>query len=390
MAYRTAPAPPPKIPDGPDHIGAAQRVARRNRRIGLLTTAIVGAVVVASVMVHNAHRARQQEAFESAKVDLEACLLGPEPLASAGGASCNLRVRRRQLAAMATPVERRIDEALGGWPMRCSEASKRMMRQAIELEDLQLQHQADRATSRLATMKALSAPIELMLCLDERGLARAPHLSKAAADSLPALAAPLDIDALVAHGAPSLPAKNAKALESDPRLAALVPEGHREVGSVSKAASDDGAQPKPPDGDSMAVDLDWPGVIHLARCEGGKCQKRIVSRETFDLNDPELRASDPERFRPTRIGDSILAVWRAGTRGGLRMRVAPIDRLATTRDVVVFDDLVSDGVMQVIQGASTLEAFRVYGGTHVARIFLVTSRGTWTLDVDEKGAFSLR
>ena len=360
MAYRVAPAPPPKIPDGPDHIGAAQRAARRNRRIGLLTTAIVLGVVVASVMVHNAHRAGQQEVFEAAKVDLEACLLGPEPLAAGGSASCDLRVRRRQLTAMATPIERRIDEALGGWPMRCSEASKRMMRQAIELEDLQRQHEADRATARLATMKALSAPVELMLCLDERGLARRPHLSHAAPGTLPALAAPLDIDALVAHGAPALGARSAKELEADPKLAALLPEA-------------------PPDDDGLKADTEWPGVIHV--------DKRIVSRETFDLNDLELRASDAERFRPARVGGSILAVWRAGTRGGLRMRVAPIDRLAAAHDVVVFDDLVMGGVLQ---GTPTLEAFRVHGGKTAARIFLVTSRGTWIVDVTESGATSLR
>lgn len=360
MAYRVAPAPPPKIPDGPDRIGAAQRVACRNRRIGLLTTAVVLGVVVASVMVHDAHRARQRDVFERAKVDLEACLLGPEPLAAGGSASCDLRVRRRQLTAMATPVERRIDEALGGWPMRCSEASKRMMRQAIELEDLELQHEADRATARLATMKALSAPIELMLCRDGRGHARLPHLSHAAPDSLPALATPLDLDALVSHGAPSLAARSAKELDADARLDALLPERH-------------------PDADSLTADAAWPGVIHVG--------KHIVSRETFDLNDSELRASDAERFRPARLGGSILAVWRAGTRGGLRMRVAPIDRLGATRDVVLFDDLVMGGVTQ---GTPTLEAFRVHGGKSAAAVFLVTSRGTWIVDVTESGAISLR
>jgi hypothetical protein len=362
VPYRVAPAPPPKIPDGPDHIGAAQRVARRNRRIGLVTVAIVGLVVGASVLVHSAHRTRQREAFDGAKADLEACLLGPEPFANRTE-SCSLRVRRRQLTAMSTPVERRIDEALGGWPMRCSEASKRMMRQAIELEDLPLQHEADQATSRLATMKALSAPLELPLCLDADGRTRAAHLSHAAADSLPALATPFDIDALVAHGAPRLAARNAKALESDPSLAALMPEGY-------------GA----PSDDTMTVDADWPGVIHVGK-------KRIISRETFDLNDPELRASDTDRFRPARIGSSVLAVWRAGTRGGLRMRLAPIDRLAATRDVVVFDDLASSGAMQTV---STLESFRVYGGAHIARIFLVTYQGTWIVDVDEKGTLTLR
>jgi hypothetical protein len=384
VPYRVLPAPPPKIPDGPDHIGAAQRLARRNRRFGLVTVAVVGAVVVASVLVHNAHRKKQQEAFDGAKADLEACLVGPEPLATGGPLACGLRVRRRQLTAMGTPVERRIDEALGGWPMRCSEASKRMMRQAIELEDLTLQHEADRATARLATMKAMSAPLDLPLCVDAGGNARAPRLSRAAADSLPALAAPLDLDALVAHGGPALAARNAKVLEADPKLAALVPEGHREVGSFSAKETE---PPKLPDGESTRVDVDWPGVIHLATCEGGKCQKRIVSRETFDLNDPELRASDSERFRPARLGGAVLAVWRAGTRGGLRMRLAPIDRLAATRDVVVYDDLVREGVLQ---GTTTLDSFRVYGGAHAARIFLVTPQGTWIVDVSESGALSFR
>jgi hypothetical protein len=173
-------------------------------------------------------------------------------------------------------------------------------------------------------------------------------------------------------------------LEADTKLAALMPEGYREVGSLSTKDPD---APKLPDGESTRVDVDWPGVIHLATCEGGKCQKRIVSRETFDLNDPELRASDSERFRPARLGGAVLAVWRAGTRGGLRMRLAPIDRLAATRDVVVYDDLVREGVLQ---GTTTLDSFRVYGGTHAARIFLVTPQGTWIVDVSESGALSLR
>ena len=363
MPYRVLPAPPPKIPDGPDRIGAAQVVARRNRRIGLVTVAIVGVVVGASALVHNAHRARQREAFESAKTDLEGCLLGPEPASPSRTESCALRVRRRQLTAMSTPIERRIDEALGGWPMRCSEASKRMMRQAIELEDLPLQHEADRATSRLATMKAMSADLDVPLCLGADGAPRPAHFSRGAAESFPMLSSPLDINALVAHGAPALAAKNAKELERDPTLTALMPDGYGE-----------------PSDETMTADAEWPGVIHLGK-------KRIVSRETFDLNDPELRASDTDRFRPARLGGSILAVWRAGTRGGLRMRLGPIDRLAATRDVVVFDDLASGGATQTV---STLESFRVYGGTRVARILLVTVQGTWVVEVDEKGALSLR
>lgn len=349
----------------------------------MITVAIVGAVVAASFVVHDVHRTRQRAAFDAAKGDLEACLLGPEPLAPGGAASCARRVRRRQLTAMGTPVERRIDEALGGWPMRCSEASKRMMRQAIELEELSLQHEADRATSRLATMKAMSAPLDMPLCVDANESARAPRLSTAAPDSFPALAAPLDLDALVAHGAPALEARTAKALEADSKLASLVPDGHHDVGSVSTKDAD-------PSDDSMRVDVDWPGVIHLAKCEGGKCQKRIVSRETFDLNDPELRASDVERFRPARVGGSIFAVWRAGTRGGLRMRIAPTERLATTRDVVVYDDLVSGGLVMNVPGSTTLESFRVYGGTRAGLILLITPRGTFAVDVDESGAFRLR
>ena len=139
---------------------------------------------------------------------------------------------------------------------------------------------------------------------------------------------------------------------------------------LSKPAADD---------DGPKADAEWPGVIHVG--------KRIVSRETFDLNDPELRASDADRFRSARVGAAILAVWRAGTRGGLRMRVAPIDRLAAAHDVVLFDDLVVGGL---VQGTPTLEAFRVYGGRSAARIFLVTSRGTWVVEVTESGATSLR
>ena len=169
-----------------------------------------------------------------------------------------------------------------------------------------------------------------------------------------------------------------------------MPAGYREVGSIGTKPEDE--TPKFPDGDSMTTDRDWPGVIHIAKCQGGKCQRRIVARETFDLNDPDLRASERERFHPARIGDSILAVWRAGTRGGLRLRVAPIDRLAATSDTVLFDDLVQEGVMHEggIPDPPTLEFFRVYGGTREALVFLGTSRGTWIVVVDESGAFHLR
>jgi hypothetical protein len=349
----------------------------------------VAASVVIAMMVDRAARARHRASFDAAKVELEACLLGPEPAADRleGTDACSARVRRRQLVAMATPVERRIDEALTVWPMRCSEASRRMRREALELGDVDLEREAADVTRTLATMKALSAPLDLQLCTDAAGRARPAHLSTAPAVSLPALAAPLDLDALVAHGPPSHPAKKATELDFavDPRLAALRPEGAREVGSIGTKATD--APPKLPEGESMMTDRDWPGVIHLATCRAGTCQKRIVSRETFDLNDPELRASDPERFQPARVGTAVLAVWRAGARGGLRMRVAPIDGLAAAHDTVVFDDLVRDGA---VQARSTLEAFRVHGGSREARIFLVTALGTWIVNVSEDGVFALR
>lgn len=387
MPYRVAPAPPPKIPDGPDYIGAAKRAARRNRRIGIAVTLAIAAGGLAAIMAGRERDARHRAAFETAKLDLEACLLGPEPLVgSAGGwASCNVRVRRRQLVAMATPVERRIDDALNGWPMRCSEPTRRMMREGIELGDVALQRQADEGTHRLATMKALSAPIDLPLCTDASGRDRRPHLSTGSADGLPPLAAPLDLDALLAHGAPPHPAKHEKELDAhDARLTQLLPDGYLESGATGTTS--DGDTPRLPEGESAMTNRDWPGVIHVAKCHDGKCQKRIVSRETFDLNDPELRASTPERFQAARVGGSILAVWRGGTRGGLRMRVAPLDRLATTRDIVVFDDLVRE---RVLHGTSTLEAFRIYGGAREARVFLITSTGTWIVTVDEKGAFAL-
>jgi hypothetical protein len=361
VPYRLLPAPPPKIPDGPDHIGAAQRIARRNRRIGLVLLLAVGVSAGISALIHRADRARHRAAFEEAKLDLEACLLGPEPLAVQGRPvdACTLRVRRRQLVAMTTPVERRIDEALHGWPMRCGEPAKRMASEGVELDDARMQYEAKDALRQLVTMKASSAPIELPLCSE------APHLAKASgADAWPSLAAPLDLDALVAHGPPAHAAKRVKDLD---------------------LSGDD--DPKLPEGESLSTDADWPGVIHAVICQSGRCPKRIVARETFDLNDPELRASDAERFHATRVGASILAVWRGGTRGGLRMRVAPIDRLAATRDIVVFDDLVRQASMST---SSTLEAFRVHGGAHGARIFLVTERGTWVVTVDESGAFALR
>jgi hypothetical protein len=387
VPYRVAPPSPPTFPEGPDHVAAARRRARRNRRIGLSLAAALAVGLGASMVVHRSYRARHRAAFDGARLDLEACMLGPEPLpASAHGAgSCGLRIRRRQLVAMTTPVERRIDDGLEGWPMRCSEATRRMSREAIELEELALQREAAEATKRLATMKALSAPLDLPICTDAEGRPRAPRPSTAQHPTLPALAAPLDLDALRAHGPPALPARNGGDLELDERLAGLMPDGYREVGVIGTSPTD--GPPRLPEGESVMTDRDWPGIIHLAKCRGGTCERHIVSRETFDLNDPELRASEPDRFRPARIGASIVAVWRAGTRGGLRMRLAPVSGLAAARDVVIFDDLVRDGA---VRGTSTLESFRLYGGTREARLLLVTGEGTWVIVLDAEGRLSLR
>jgi hypothetical protein len=85
------------------------------------------------------------------------------------------------------------------------------------------------------------------------------------------------------------------------------------------------------------------------------------------------------------LDGKLLVVWRAGERGGVRMRLAPADTFAEARDVLLFDDHVANGEAT---HESTLFGFGLVVRDAFALVFLATARGVHVLRVNPGGEVS--
>ncbi|MBL9025159.1 MAG: hypothetical protein JNL21_23375 [Myxococcales bacterium] len=90
------------------------------------------------------------------------------------------------------------------------------------------------------------------------------------------------------------------------------------------------------------------GVVTETRCTSASCT--TTSADLVDKR-PHL-APRNELYDVVTVADKVVAVWAAGERGGIRVRVAPAAELDKARDVVVYDDLVYDGKAQTVSSVS--------------------------------------
>jgi hypothetical protein len=94
---------------------------------------------------------------------------------------------------------------------------------------------------------------------------------------------------------------------------------------------------------------------------------------------PVLQSAD-ERHYPSKpatsdvvaVGNQILAVWVAGDLGGLRYRLASVERMGTTNDSIIYDDRLSGSDFNV---AGNLFDVQVRARPNWAVVLLVTSAG---------------
>jgi len=82
------------------------------------------------------------------------------------------------------------------------------------------------------------------------------------------------------------------------------------------------------------------------------------------------------------LDGKLLVVWGAGEVGGLRMRLAPADKISKAPDIIVFDDLMKQGA---VQKTSTLSDARLFTRERFAVLLLSTSSGTFALRIDPEG-----
>ena len=122
------------------------------------------------------------------------------------------------------------------------------------------------------------------------------------------------------------------------------------------------------------------GAVSLERCTAAGCQRHGVDLDDVFQQNVELLPKYAPLALP--LDGKLLLVWRAGQRGGVRMRLAPIEHIAAADDVVVFDDRIQDG--QVSERSNVLE-IRGWSREGRAVVFLSTTSGVWALGIDGDG-----
>jgi hypothetical protein len=121
------------------------------------------------------------------------------------------------------------------------------------------------------------------------------------------------------------------------------------------------------------------GSVTQARCSPGECTTKTTQ---FAKVFPDVKETMPTRFAAADLDGKLLLVWQAGAIGGLRMRLAPQDRIDEPTDVVLYDDLVKDGALQ---DASTLLEWDFFARGAYSVLLLSTTAGVHALRIDGSG-----
>ncbi len=122
----------------------------------------------------------------------------------------------------------------------------------------------------------------------------------------------------------------------------------------------------------------YKGAIEQSACTASGCDERSVDIPTMMKNTDDVMPREAKDIRAVDVDGKLLVVWRAGDRGGLRMRLAPIDRIAAESDIVVFDDQRREGAPRE---ESALVDFAVLPAAHGAVLLLGTVEGVFAFFV---------
>jgi hypothetical protein len=118
-----------------------------------------------------------------------------------------------------------------------------------------------------------------------------------------------------------------------------------------------------------------------ARCTAAGCNEATVKMDDIVTKDKDL-APREGYLAGADVDGKLLVLWAAGERGGLRMRLAPVEQIAKSPDVVLFDDLVQDG--KPVKMSSIVE-MRLFARAKFALLLLNTSAGVHALRIDPSG-----
>ena len=124
------------------------------------------------------------------------------------------------------------------------------------------------------------------------------------------------------------------------------------------------------------------GSVFQSQCSVSGCKYGSLSRQKAFSELDRIEPSSLEEMKVAEVGGKVLLLWKAADRGGLRMRLAPIDRLADAADRVLYDDLIDD---QGVGTLSTLLDMKLIPGHGYVLLLLATAKGNFPFVVTGEG-----
>lgn len=126
---------------------------------------------------------------------------------------------------------------------------------------------------------------------------------------------------------------------------------------------------------------DFP-TIRQARCAASGCATSVVNVRELLGPVADIAPADASAIAAGDVNGKLLVVWSGGGAGGLRMRLAPAERIKDAADVVITDGRDAAGGAK----ASVLTEVRVLSGSTHAVVLVGTTTGVRALTVDGEGA----
>ena len=114
------------------------------------------------------------------------------------------------------------------------------------------------------------------------------------------------------------------------------------------------------------------GLITHATCTTAGCELGELRLQPRGREITALRPTEHDHIQAVNLAGQLLVVWRAGERGGLRLRMAKPALFDKAEDRIILDDLVSDGK---VGDLSTVLGFRLYSREKFAILLLSTMTG---------------
>jgi hypothetical protein len=131
------------------------------------------------------------------------------------------------------------------------------------------------------------------------------------------------------------------------------------------------------DGDKNAA------AITQAKCSAAACTQTQTSMKEIAL--AEILPADANGITAVDIGGKLLVVWNAGYLGGLRARIAPIDRIKDAEDIVLYDGRDESSK----HGLSTILGVRGVSNGAFGLVFVHTTQGVRALRFDGAGKYTV-